>query len=190
MPCITRASRMWNAANSRGFVVPFLVVFGWKKNKAAICQSLLEILHLLWDWDCIASLELWCVGWISNSFSTSFEIVSGAMALQEKVVLWGQEEWRKQWEKNEFVFYYADFCMEHDSESEVGLQQCYRKVFEGRSSARQFPSLATLMYYTSKIFDRWAHIIALYPWCAVSWAAEWKIKLRLLVKNCTSPMHS
>lgn len=37
---------------------------------------------------------------------------------------------------------------------EVGLQQCHRKVFEGRSSARQFPSLATLMYYTSKIFDR------------------------------------
>jgi len=29
-------------------------------------------------------------------------------------------------EKNEFGFYYADFCVERGSESEVGMQQCHR----------------------------------------------------------------
>lgn len=67
------------------------------------------------------------------------------MALQEKAVLWGQEEWRKQRDKNEFGFCYASFCIEHGGESGVGMQQCRRKVFEGRSSARQFPSLAALI---------------------------------------------
>lgn len=105
------------------------------------------------------------------------------MALQEKVVLWGQEEWRKQREKNEFGFYYASFCIEHDSESEVGMQQCHRKVFEGRSSARQFPSLATQIHYTSRISDGWTHTFCFTPMMHCQLCSRMKNQTRVTSKE-------
>lgn len=144
---------MQNTANYQGLCSPLLVII-WVRKKKAKLPSVSPSLK-----SCIVcgtgTVSLACSYGVSAEFQTAsalhLKLFQGRWLFKRKL---SSGAGRKQRGKNEFGFYDVRFCIEHDSESDVGMERCRRKVLEGGSAARQFPSFATLIQSASRVSDR------------------------------------